>query len=156
MDALSQPQVAARITIACEVRNRAIVQTEVMGPIRIMIVDDQPSIRQGLRMRLAREADLAVVAEAENGEAAVKLAAIQRPDVVVMDVEMPVMDGIEATRELTAARVGCAVVMLSIHDSQAIRQAAGRAGACAFIAKHEPGAVLLAAVRRAVSGTETD
>jgi DNA-binding NarL/FixJ family response regulator len=124
-------------------------ETVTMKPIRILLVDDQRTIRQGLRMRLAMEPDMAVVGEAENGETALTLAASEQPDVVVMDVEMPGMDGIEATRELIAQNRDCAVVMLSIHDSVAVRDAADQAGAFAFIAKHEPGPVLLNALRRA-------
>ena len=127
-----------------------------MKPIKVLLVDDQRSIRQGLRMRLALEPDMTVVGEAENGALAVDFATSEHPDVVVMDVEMPVMDGIEATRELAAAHCGCAVVMLSIHDSPIIRLAANRAGACDFIAKHEPGAVLLAAVRRAAAQVQSE
>ena len=122
-----------------------------MKEIRVLLVDDQRTIRQGLRMRLALEPDMDVVGEAENGELALSVAAAQHPNVVVMDVEMPVMDGIEATRELVAKQKDCAIVVLSIHDSADVRRAADRAGAFAFIAKHEPGSVLLSAVRRAAS-----
>ena len=107
-------------------------------------------------MRLGLEADMTVVGEAENGALALRLAATQRPDVVVMDLEMPVMDGIEATRQLVSSDCDCAVVMLSIHDGPAARLAAGKAGARDFIAKHEPGRVLLAAVRRAAGRAGVD
>jgi DNA-binding NarL/FixJ family response regulator len=136
-----------RVTLS----ERWLRDTLTMKAIRILLVDDQRTIRQGLRMRLAMEPDMAVIGEAENGEKALTLAASEHPDVVVMDVEMPGMDGIEATRELIAQNQDCAVVMLSIHDSVTVREAANEAGAFAFIAKHEPGPVLLNALRRAAA-----
>lgn len=111
--------------------------------IRVMLVDDQPVVRQGLRMRLALERDVEVVAEAGDGSAALELARRERPDVVVMDVEMPGMDGITATEELRRIAPASAVVILSIHEDAQTRARAQAAGAAAFVGKHEgPDALL--------------
>jgi DNA-binding NarL/FixJ family response regulator len=118
-----------------------------MKSIRVLLVDDQRSVRNGLTMRLELEPDLTVVGEAEDGASALLAAESLRPDVVVMDYEMPGMNGLEATRALTAAGIDCAVVMLSLHDDAAVKAAAARVGAQAFVAKHEPDASLLAAIR---------
>lgn len=120
--------------------------------IRVMLVDDQPAVRQGLRMRLALESDLTVVGEAGDGAAALTLAEEQRPDLVVMDLEMPVMDGITATEELRRRAPGSAVVILSIHEDSQMRARAEAAGAAAFVAKHEGPEALIEALRRAAAG----
>ncbi len=104
--------------------------------IRLLIVDDQVVARQGLRMRLELEPDVSVVGEAGDGEAAVELSASLRPDVVVMDIEMPGMDGISATRALQTAAHRPTVVMLSLYDDAATQRRAQEAGAAAFVAKH--------------------
>ncbi|HWQ14010.1 MAG TPA: response regulator transcription factor [Roseiflexaceae bacterium] len=115
--------------------------------IRLLVVDDQPAVRAGLRMRLALEPDIEVVGEAEDGAAALAQAARLRPDVVLMDIEMPRMDGLAATAALRAVAPESAVVILSLHDSQALRAHARSAGAAAFVAKHESEAALLHAIR---------
>jgi CheY-like chemotaxis protein len=106
-------------------------------PIRILLVDDQPSIRRGLRMRLALEPDFEVVGEASDGREALLDAARWEPDVVLMDIEMPEMDGIYATEELTRTMPACAVVVLSIHDDALTQERALAAGARSFVAKHQ-------------------
>jgi DNA-binding NarL/FixJ family response regulator len=117
--------------------------------IRILLVDDQSSVRRGLAMRLQLEPDITVVGEAEDGNAAVAAAQSLHPDVLVMDYEMPGMDGIEATRTLADLGSDSRVVMLSIHDNPAVKQAAAGAGVHAFVAKHQPSEALLAAIRSA-------
>ena len=102
-------------------------------------------------MRLQLEADITVVGEAKDGLDAVRAAGELSPDVLVMDYEMPHMDGIEATRALNTAGTPVSVVMLSIHDTTAVRRAAANAGVRAFIAKHEPSERLLAAIREAAA-----
>jgi DNA-binding NarL/FixJ family response regulator len=102
---------------------------------RILLVDDQGSVRQGLRMRLALEADMEVVGEASDGVEALFTAKRLTPDIVVMDVEMPHMDGITATRQLREAMPQIAVIMLSIHGDRDARESAREAGAVAFVEK---------------------
>lgn len=124
-------------------------QTLGMEQIRILLVDDQMSVRRGLKMRLQLEPDIMVVGEAEDGESALRATADLAPDVLVLDYEMPGMDGIETIHALTNAQSRASVVMLSIHDNQSVKTAAASAGADAFIAKHEPSEHLLAAIRAA-------
>ena len=122
--------------------------------ISIVLVDDQASVRRGLRMRLSMEPDVEVVGEAESGEAALQLVRALSPDVVLMDVEMPGMDGIVATAALRATAPHVAVVILSLYDDARTRARAREAGAAAFVAKHQAKSTLLATIRRVVSGIE--
>ena len=122
--------------------------------ISIVLVDDQATVRRGLRMRLTIEADVEVVGEAGSGEAALRLVRSLNPDVVLMDVEMPGMDGIDATAALRAAAPQVAVVVLSLYDDARTRARAREAGAAAFVAKHQAKTTLLATIRRVVSSTE--
>lgn len=101
-------------------------------------------------MRLALEPDIEVVGEAADGKEALQIMTSLHPDVVVMDCEMPVMDGIATTKAMADAGLACRVVMLSIHDTAAMKKAAAAAGARAFICKQEPSESLLAAIRDAV------
>lgn len=117
--------------------------------IRVLIVDDQAAIRDGLRMRLALESDVQVVGTASDGLEALRWAHKLNPDVVVMDVEMPHMDGIAATEALHFVAPLSVVVILSIYDSPRLRERAHEAGAAAFVAKQAGDAVLLAAIRTA-------
>ena len=125
-----------------------------MKPIQVLLVDDEPSILRGLRMRLGLESDICVVGEAADGSAAVDLASRLSPDVVLMDVNMPVMDGIAATRELATRAPGSAVVILSMHDDHDTADRALAAGAVAFIAKQQIDTALLAAIRAAAQKKE--
>ncbi len=122
--------------------------------ISIVLVDDQATVRRGLRMRLTMEPDVEVVGEAESGEAALRLVRALSPDVVLMDVEMPGMDGIVATAELRATAPHVAVVILSLYDDARTRARAREAGAAAFVAKHQAKTTLLATIRRVVSSIE--
>ncbi len=118
--------------------------------IRVLLVDDQPAVRQGLRIRLVLEPDVEVVGEAGDGAGAISLAQSLRPDVILMDVRMPGMDGISAVRTLRAVAPESAAVILSLYDDARTRARAEEAGAAAFVAKHKVEETLLAAIRRAV------
>jgi DNA-binding NarL/FixJ family response regulator len=120
--------------------------------ITLVLVDDQPGARQGLRMRLELEPDVAVVGEAGDGAAALDLAETLCPDVVVMDIEMPGMDGISATRALRERGQRAKVVILSLYDDATTQARAREAGAVAFVAKHQMDEPLLAAIRAAARG----
>jgi DNA-binding NarL/FixJ family response regulator len=117
--------------------------------ITLLVVDDQPSVRRGLRMRLALEPDLKTLGEASNGLEALAAVRSLKPDVVVMDVDMPHMDGIAATATLAEVAPCTAVVILSIHDDEATRQRARAAGAAAFVAKQAGDLALLEAIHTA-------
>ena len=123
-----------------------------MNPIRIFLVDDQATVRHGLRMRLQLEADMAVVGEASDGAAALAAIAGAHPDVMVLDYEMPGMNGMDTLNALALSKSGLPVVMLSIHDNDVIKREAARAGAFAFVAKHGAGDRLLEAIRSAAAG----
>jgi len=120
--------------------------------IRILLADDHAVVRQGFRMILSAHPDLEIVGEAGNGREAVELAATLRPDVVVMDVAMPELNGIEATRRLTADNPHTRVVALSMHkDSVYVREIL-RAGARGYLLKDSVADDLVAAVRAVASG----
>jgi len=118
--------------------------------IRLLLVNDQLAVRHGLGMWLQLEPDILVVGEAGTGAEALALAEQLQPDVVLMDIEMPNMDGITATAALRAVAPQSAVVILSIHDDVLTCMRAQRAGAVAFVEKRGTTEALLAAIRLAV------
>ena len=123
-----------------------------MKRIRILLADDHAVVRHGFKMILSAQSDMEIVGEAGNGREAVDLAAELRPDVVVMDVAMPELNGIEATRRLTAANPHARVLALSMHkDSVYVREIL-RAGARGYLLKDSGPADLVAAVRAIASG----
>jgi DNA-binding NarL/FixJ family response regulator len=122
--------------------------------IRVLLADDYPMVRRGLRMRLALEPDIEVVGEASSGTEALCIAQALAPDIVIMGVALPLMDGIEATRQLCILLPETAVVILSIHDDPATKAQAQAAGAAAFIEKRGGVAPLLDAIRRIAGTTE--
>jgi DNA-binding NarL/FixJ family response regulator len=118
----------------------------------VLIADDQALLRGSLRVLLETEPDLAVVGEAATGVEAVDLVREHGPDVVMMDVRMPDMDGIEATRRITAQERGVRVMVLTTFDLDEYVYSALRAGASGFLLKDTPPAQLLAAVRVVAAG----
>jgi DNA-binding NarL/FixJ family response regulator len=120
--------------------------------ITVLLADDQTSVRKGLRMRLNLEPDIEVVGEAGDGEEAIEMARELCPRVIVMDVEMPGMDGIAATTTLCGQQE-FRVVMLSLHDDKQTRQRAADAGASGFVAKTRMDECLLGAIREAAAGS---
>jgi DNA-binding NarL/FixJ family response regulator len=117
--------------------------------IRVLVVDDQSVVRRSLRLRLALEPDIQVVGEASAGGEALNLAHTLLPDVALVDIEMPKMDGIETTAALRGLAPQCAVVILSIHGNAETRAQAQAAGAVAFVEKDGSAEALLAAIRQA-------
>jgi DNA-binding NarL/FixJ family response regulator len=120
--------------------------------IRVLLVDDQPLLRKGFRMILEAEPDLVVVEEAGDGETAVALALRHEPDVVLMDVRMPVMDGIEATEQIVASGLSARILILTTFDLDEYAFAGLRAGASGFLLKDVPPQELLQAIRTVARG----
>jgi DNA-binding NarL/FixJ family response regulator len=123
-------------------------------PIRIALADDQPLFSAGLKMILRSQADMDLVGEAVNGEAAVTLAEETRPDVLLMDIRMPVMDGITATRTILETPAGSAtkiIVLTTIQHDEAVVRAI-QAGAAGFLTKDTTPEFLLAAIRTVHAG----
>jgi DNA-binding NarL/FixJ family response regulator len=120
--------------------------------VRLLLVDDERLVRSGFRAILSREPGIAVVGEAENGGAAVEACARLEPDVVLMDVRMPGMDGLEATRQIVAGANPPRVVVLTTFDNDEYVYEALRVGASGFLLKDAPEDRLVAAVRVAADG----
>lgn len=120
--------------------------------IRLLLADDQAMIRSGLRMILDSESDFVVVAEAENGEEAVRLARRERPDVALMDIRMPVMDGLEATRRIVEDGSDVRVIAVTTFDLDEYIYGALRAGASGFLLKDSPADDLVRAIRVVAEG----
>ncbi len=122
-----------------------------MSRVRILIVDDHALVRTGLRAVLSAEPDLEVVAEAASGEEALRLARVLRPDVVLMDLQLPGMSGLAATEHLVRSGLGRVVVVTALGDAPFPRRVL-EAGALGFVVKAGPAEELLAAVRAAAQG----
>ena len=123
-----------------------------MPPIRILLADDQALFREGLHTLLSVQPDLEVVGEAANGEEAVRQATALCPDVVLMDLQMPVLDGVAATRQLRAACPNCRVIVLTTFDDDEYVFEGLRAGAAGYLLKDTPSARLAEAIRAAARG----
>jgi DNA-binding NarL/FixJ family response regulator len=120
--------------------------------IRVLVADDQSMVRAGFRMLLSGEADIEVVAEASNGLEAVEKAARYQPTVVLMDIRMPELDGIQATRRILAADSAARILILTTFDLDEYVYEALRTGASGFVLKDDPPEQLLAAVRTVARG----
>ncbi|WP_040883740.1 response regulator transcription factor [Janibacter sp. HTCC2649] len=125
--------------------------SESTAPIRVLIVDDQHLVRSGFTMMLSVEDDIEVVGDVQNGQLALTAAHELAPDVILMDVQMPVMDGIEATRAIVAADLG-RVVMLTTFDRDDYLFDALRAGASGFLLKNSDPEQLVDAIRSVAGG----
>lgn len=123
-----------------------------MEKISVILADDHNVVRQGLRALLSTEEDIEVVAEADNGRSAVQLAKKHLPDVVVMDIAMPVLNGLEATRQISRSLPQVKVLVLSSYSDDAYVQQLTEAGAAGYLVKQTAGAELVKAIREAQQG----
>jgi DNA-binding NarL/FixJ family response regulator len=123
-----------------------------MKPIRILLADDHNVLRDGLRLLLERQPDFVVVAEASDGREALRLVDEHRPDVVVMDIAMPVLNGIDATKQIATSCASTAVIMLSMHHDESYIVRALNAGARGYLLKDSLKADLIAAVKSVSQG----
>jgi DNA-binding NarL/FixJ family response regulator len=120
--------------------------------IRLLIADDHALVRSGLRSMLQREPGVEIVGEARNGREAVELCRSLEPDLILMDVRMPEMDGLEATRAIKQECPGTGVLMVTMHENRDYMLEATKAGAAGYVLKDAPRNELISAVRRIVDG----
>ena len=123
-----------------------------MKPITVILVDDHDVVRTGLRSFLNTQEDVKVVAEARNGEEALLRAEEMKPDLIIMDITMPGMDGLEATRQLKARNPDCLVLALTVHEDKQYFMEMLAAGASGYITKQAAADDLVAAIRAVASG----
>jgi two-component system, NarL family, response regulator LiaR len=123
-----------------------------MKPIRILLADDHVVVREGTRQILEREADLCVVAEAGDGQEAIELAEKERPDIALLDISMPIMNGIEATKAIKARLPLTSILVLTAYDYDEYVFAILEAGAAGYLLKNARSSDLINAVRRIHAG----
>lgn len=122
------------------------------GSLRILLADDHVTVRHGLKLLIDSQSDMKVVAEVSDGDAAVRTAVAMKPDVVVMDISMPGMNGLDATRKLKQLQPDAAIITLTRHSDDAYLQELLRAGVLGYVLKQSAPAELLQAIRAAAAG----
>lgn len=127
-------------------------RTQDSRTVRIVLADDQSLIRMGLRSILAQEPDIEIVGEASTGTEALRLCRLLKPDLVLMDIQMPQMDGLAATREIKAALPMTSVLVLTAHDNLDYLLEAVRAGAAGYLLKESASQSIARAIRRVIDG----
>jgi two-component system response regulator NreC len=125
---------------------------ETAGPLRILLADDHVTVRHGLKLLIDSQPDMKVVSEASDGNSAVQRAVALKPDVVIMDISMPGMNGLAATRKLKQVQPDAAIVTLTRHGDDAYLQELLRAGVSGYVLKQSAPAELLQAIRAAAAG----
>jgi two-component system, NarL family, nitrate/nitrite response regulator NarL len=125
-----------------------------MATLRVLVVDDHESVRKGVCAILGSRADVEICAEAANGKEAVSKTDALQPQVIVMDVSMPEMDGISATREILKVHPSTAIIILSMHDSKQLVESARKTGARGYVTKGQAGSTLLDAIDAVAQGKE--
>jgi DNA-binding NarL/FixJ family response regulator len=121
-------------------------------PLRVLVADDHAIVRQGLRLLIDGEPDMVVAGEAADGTSVLEQAQALKPDIVVMDISMPTMNGLMATRALKRAQPDVAIVALTRHEEDTYVQDVLRAGASGYVLKHSPPQELLRAIRAIAAG----
>jgi DNA-binding NarL/FixJ family response regulator len=124
------------------------------SPIRILLADDHVTVRHGLRLLIDGEGDMQVVSEASDGNTAIEQARMSKPDVIVMDISMPGMNGLVATRKLKQVQSDAAIVTLTRHTDEAYLQELLRAGVSGYVLKQSPPTELLQAIRAVAAGRQ--
>jgi two-component system nitrate/nitrite response regulator NarL len=135
-----------------ELRFRGEALVESRAPIRVLVVDDHDLFRTGLSSLLASQPEFEIAAQASGGRMAVRLARELRPDVILMDLRMPDLDGVEATRQIVADDAAARIVALTVASDETSVAAALRAGACGYLVKDSPIDEVIAATRAAAAG----
>jgi two-component system response regulator NreC len=130
------------------------MEVSMVRRLRVLLVEDHETVRQGLKLLIDREVDLEVVGEASDGAQAIERGTLQELDVVVMDLSMPGVSGVVATRKLKELRPALAVVTLTRHADQTFLEELLRAGASAYVLKQSPHSELLRAIRAAGAGQQ--
>lgn len=124
--------------------------------IEVLLVDDHQIVRDGLRHAINKQQNMLVIGEASNGEEAIIFAEDNVPDIVLMDVDMPVMDGIEATNAITSMIPKTNIIGLSLHEAPAVKKNMRKAGASAYVTKDKTSDTLCATIRKeAISEKES-
>lgn len=119
---------------------------------KILVVDDHEVVHQGIKMILQSRPDWEICGEATNGAEAIELAKTLRPDVIIMDITMPVMNGLEATRQITKLGLPCPVIIFTMHESQGLTESVHAAGGRGLVLKSRAAHDLIEALERVIGG----